>query len=345
MLQTPVQAADSALQSTEKSSSATTGGNERNQHLKRGLAPMLTWIDADSDPKAVLLCVHGLGLYNGSFEHFGKQMAPLGYATYAVDVRGFGSWQQSNGNRDVDFEDCLKDVHDTLRVIRRVHPDIPIFILGESMGGAIALRITSRYPELVDGLISAVPSGDRLRQRKTELKVALRLLKGAANKKFDVGSDVIDQASQGKGGKGQINEELRDKWRRDPLARLELSPNELIQFQHFMNENHDSAKLIKNRPVLMVQGLDDNLVKAEGTLDLWHELPTDDKEIQLIPQARHLIFEESEFNDQALNEKVKAIVTRWLDTHINKARKAVSPSSATQTRLEGSGGYNAPPNK
>jgi acylglycerol lipase len=274
----------------------------------RGLAPCLTWVSQDVDPKAALLCVHGLGLHNGAYEHFGKRMADLGIATYAVDVRGFGSWQKAQGRGDVDFDDCLTDVADTLKVIHKVHPQLPVFLLGESMGGAIALRVTSKYPDLVDGLISCVPSGDRFKQRRTELKVALQTLKGF-NKKFDVGTSVIEQAGQG-------NQALKDSWANDPLARLKLSPKELIQFQRFMNENHESARTITHQPVLMVQGIADKLVKPEGTMELFKELSTKDKEIQLINQASHLIFEESQFNDQALNDKVTAIVHNWMTSHI-----------------------------
>lgn len=293
-------------------SAGKTAGMPMSPRLKasksRGLAPCLTWVNQDSEPKAALLCVHGLGLHNGSYEHFGKRMAALGFATYAVDVRGFGSWQKAQGRSDVDFEDCLNDVSDTLKVIHRVHPGLPVFLLGESMGGAIALRVTSKYPELVDGLISCVPSGDRFKQRRTELKVALHMLEGF-NKKFDVGTAVIEQA-------GHNNQALKDSWAADPLARLKLSPKELIQFQRFMNENHESARTITHQPVLMVQGIADKLVKPEGTMELFKELPTKDKEIQLIKQASHLIFEESQFNDQALNDKVTAMVDNWMTGHI-----------------------------
>jgi alpha-beta hydrolase superfamily lysophospholipase len=92
-----------------------------------------------------------------------------------------------------------------------------------------------------------------------------------------------------------------------------------------MNENHDSARQITRSPVLMVQGWEDNLVKWEGTLELWKEVATDDKQIELVPAAKHLIFEESQFNDQALNEKMDKMVLRWMEDHIKK------PANATKT--------------
>ena len=296
------------------SAAETSTSESRKASSARSGPPMLTWAP-EGKPKAVVLCVHGLGLHNGTYETFGKRLAGVGVATYALDVRGFGSWQNKNGQGDVDFNDCLEDVRRTLKVLHRIHPDTPVFILGESMGGAIALRATAMYPDLLQGLISCVPSGDRFHQKRTDLKVALQYLKGA-NKKFDVGTQVIAQATGTKDDPKDVNCALQESWKNDPLAKLSLSPNELIQFQRFMNENHDSTKLIKDKPVLMFQGEDDNLVKAQGTLELWNELPTKDKQIEFIAGAKHLIFEESQFNDQALNDKVLLMVDRWIGDHI-----------------------------
>jgi alpha-beta hydrolase superfamily lysophospholipase len=299
------------------------GADKHTKH--RGMAPTMAWVDADVEPRAVLLCIHGLGLHNSSYKAFGERMAKQGIATYAVDVRGFGSWQRKAGHEDVNFDECLDDVRDTLKVIRRAHSGLPVFLLGESMGGAIALRATERYPQLVDGLISCVPSGDRFGQAKTDLTVAIRLLQGA-NKKFDIGSHVVKQAS--KSQSGEVNAELQTNWLENQLNRKELSPKELIQFQRFMNENHESAKKITDKPVLIVQGWDDNLVKAQGTLTLWEELGTNDKDFLALWGAKHLIFEESQFNDPALNAKADRMVVRWMDDHIKKPLNADKQKAA-----------------
>jgi alpha-beta hydrolase superfamily lysophospholipase len=299
----------------------------QNAPADRGTPPTMAWVDAEREPRAVLLCVHGLGLHNNSYEAFGKRMAQKGVATYAVDVRGFGSFMNKSTENTVDFESCLEhDIKPTLKVIHRAHPGLPVFLLGESMGGAIALRATEKYPDLVDGLISCVPSGDRFGQAKTDLKVAIHLLKpGGGNKKFDIGSSVVKAASTGAGG---VNSGLAQDWLEQKLNRKELSPNELMQFQKFMNDNHESAKKICTKPVLVVQGWDDNLVKATGTLKLWEELGTQDKDFVPIWGATHLIFEESQFNDPAVNDKADKVVIRWMLDHIKKPSAAEKQQAA-----------------
>ena len=176
------------------------------------------------------------------------------------------------------------------------------------MGGAIALHATALYPQLIDGCISSVPAGERFKQKRSSLNVALHLLDGA-NKPFSVGKGVVEQATE--------KEDLRQAWENDPMARMKLSPNEkLIAFQHFMNENHDLAPSIKDKPVLLVQGCKDKLVKPEGTVELFNELGTPDKKIELVENAEHLIFEENQFNDAAIEA-----LSNWLDAHVGSGAK------------------------
>jgi acylglycerol lipase len=266
-----------------------------------GAVPCISWVNPLVTPRLALLCVHGLGLYSGSYQAFGTQMARRGVATYAIDVRGFGSWMKSQGHSQVDMKACLTDVKSALEAIRQAHPGLPVFLLGESMGGAIALRVASLYPDLVEGVISSVPAGERFQQKKTDLKVAFEFLKGR-HKQFDVGTKLVAQATQ--------DQKLRDDWSSNPLDRMDLSPNELIQFQKFMNENHDAAKNITDDPVLFVQGTQDKLVKPEGTWELFNELTTPDKYFFAVP-SEHLIFEEGQ--DKAADlARLTTMASNWM---------------------------------
>src|SRR5271154_3463773 len=94
--------------------------------------PLEAWRDATSTPWAVLLCIHGLGLYARSFADFGKQMSTLGVPTYAIDVRGFGSWKNTEETSHLDFKATFDDIRNALLAIKRAHPGIPVILLGES---------------------------------------------------------------------------------------------------------------------------------------------------------------------------------------------------------------------
>ncbi len=132
--------------------------------------PYRAWLPTGARSKAILLCVHGLGFSSSSYEPFGKKLSSLGYATYAVDVRGFGSWLKKEGHETVDFDSCLQDVEQALKSLHKAYPGEPVFLVGESMGGAIALSSAARYPDLVQGLVSAVPSRDRFHKTSNSSK-------------------------------------------------------------------------------------------------------------------------------------------------------------------------------
>jgi alpha-beta hydrolase superfamily lysophospholipase len=262
-------------------------------------------------PTMVILCVHGLGLNSASFEQFGKQMSSVGIATFAVDVRGFGSWMKLEGKEKVDFEACLTDVEKALKLLRTAYPKVPLFLLGESMGGAIALRITADHPELIDGLISAVPSGDRFHNTRNELQIAMRMVTGRMNKPMEVGSRIINQATD--------DPAVQERWKDDPLNRMNLTPKE-----HFMNENHDSAKSISHSPVLILAGFKDKLVKPQGTIELFNELSTPDKMLMIVGNGEHLIFEENQMTDQ-----VSAVLRGWLNSHMHLGVLKTGPTKSS----------------
>ena len=296
-----------------------------NNSVDSDSAPCLSWISTPMKPKCLLLCLHGLGLYSGSYTNFGKHLSRLGISVYAIDVRGFGSWMKNGGHDQVDFDGCLNDVKTTLLAIRAANPGVPMFLLGESMGGAIALRAASMYPDLISGLVSAVPSGDRFKQKKTDLKVAMQFLKGA-NKQFDVGSSIVDQAT--------ANPKLRKDWADNPLDRMNLSPKELIQFQKFMNDNHDSAKKITTVPVLMVEGNNDKLVKPEGTWELFNDIECEQKSFLAVP-SEHLIFEEQQDKERIFDRRINSVTAAWLLCHMEDPVEKRAATEIHNSNLSG----------
>jgi len=271
--------------------------------------PCRAWVPKNVQPKVVLLCVHGLGLNSGSFEDFGRQMQGQGIGTFAVDVRGFGTWINLKGKEKCDFASCISDVVQALNVLHTAYPDKPIFILGESMGGAIALHVAAEHQDMISGLISSVPSGDRFHKMKNKLSVALHLATLRANRPIDVGAKVIEEATD--------DPAMRAKWKDDPFDRLKLSSKELMQFQRFMSENNQMAKRIDKIPVLYLVGLNDKLVKPEGTVELYNETATADKKLATIKNSEHLIFELHK-----ISPELRGVIVNWLLTHAQKRSQA-----------------------
>jgi acylglycerol lipase len=259
--------------------------------------PTISWVDESVPIKGYLLCVHGLGLHKGTYAQFGERMAKLGWGVFACDVRGFGSFKELGMATTVDFPGCLEDVSSALDMVRAQAKGKPVFIVGESMGGAIALRVASQHPDKIDGLISSVPGGARHGQAGDSLKVGLHLL-GGAHKEMDVRKIVVDKST--------TDPKLKEEWLSDHLARFNISPVELIKFQNFMAENGSAAKKISAKtPVLFLCGEKDRLVKTGSNIALENQIP----HATLIEVAgkEHLLLEEGQFDDSLI-----AVLTQWL---------------------------------
>lgn len=266
--------------------------------------PIIVWRQKGAqEPVAAIICIHGLGLENRAFTNTARKLTERGYLVVALDVRGFGAWCQTRGEEDLDYDQCLTDISDLVGMVKERHPQTPVFILGESMGGAIALRAAAQLSSQISGIISSVPSAERYQQRRMSLQTAMHFIVDP-NKPFDVGSYVADRATS--------EADMRQKWTNDPKARLDLSPTELIKFDAFMRATKRRACEIKHVPVFMLQGLKDRLVKPKGTFELFEAVSSDDKSILVQGLSEHLMFE-SPNPDQTIIDAVDSWVRQRAD--------------------------------
>ncbi len=265
--------------------------------------PLIFWQPADDKTaKAVILCIHALGLENRDFETFASAMTARNFLVYAMDVRGFGAWQSEFGRETISFDRTLSDIQFVIKLIKERHPKLPVFLLGESMGGALALRAASEFGGDMAGVISSVPSAERYGEAGMSFRVAAHLLRHP-NRPFDIGTKLAAQATS--------NPELITLWKKDPLAKEKLSPIELIKLDRFMITTQQKCNLIKSTPVLVVQGLADRLVKPQGTYEMFDNISSPDRAMIILGNAEHLIFETPDQSTVLLDG-----LTAWLKNHI-----------------------------
>jgi alpha-beta hydrolase superfamily lysophospholipase len=264
--------------------------------------PIIEWPCETGDPKAILLCVHGLGLENRAFGSFAANMVKRGFGVYAMDVRGFGAWQSEYGTQRVNFPRTMNDVTAVIRLIKYRQPGVPVFLVGESMGGAIVLNAASRFGEDMTGAIASVPSNERKGGLRMSIETALHLVRNP-KQPFDIGAQVVEQAT--------AKSDLRELWMNDPKAKMELTPVELIKFDKFMKETEKRCAEIHKTPTVVVQGMADKLVKPQGTYDMFDTIASADKTMIIVGNAEHLIFETTK-QSQVLMDGLSA----WIDNHL-----------------------------
>lgn len=105
----------------------------------------------------IVLVSHGLGEHSGRYRNVVDALLPDGWAVYGVDHRGHGL---SGGRRAhvEDYDDFLADFDAFRRVVVASHPDVPVFVLGHSMGGQIALAYALDHQAELSGLVLSAPA-------------------------------------------------------------------------------------------------------------------------------------------------------------------------------------------
>jgi acylglycerol lipase len=109
-----------------------------------------SWLP-DAPARAALIIVHGLGEHSDRYEHVAQALTGDGIAVYACDHRGHG---RSQGPRAVvDVADVVADVDQLVVLAAGEQPDTPVFMLGHSLGGMIAVRYALDHQARLSGLV------------------------------------------------------------------------------------------------------------------------------------------------------------------------------------------------
>ncbi len=120
--------------------------------------PLRRWLP-DGTPRAVVLALHGFNDYSNAFADSGATFAASGVAVFAYDQRGFGA-APARG-RWAGSDRLVDDALTATRLLRERYPGVPLYLLGESMGGAVAILASTRMDPsqaAPDGVILLAPA-------------------------------------------------------------------------------------------------------------------------------------------------------------------------------------------
>jgi alpha-beta hydrolase superfamily lysophospholipase len=109
-------------------------------------------------PKATIVALHGFNDRKAAFNELGTWLAARGYRLVAYDQAGYGARQDRGIWAGTD--QLVRDLIYRVRVEKSGAPEVPVWVLGESMGGAVALVAAAKEPEQLDvaGLILSAPA-------------------------------------------------------------------------------------------------------------------------------------------------------------------------------------------
>lgn len=159
-----------SLEATDPAATLFTGRFQASDHAA---VPYRLWPAAQ--PIAAVLLLHGAFDYSGAFDDIGPNFAARGITAIAYDQRGFGATRSRRhwcGRKRM-----VQDVVDAVSYIRMRFGGLPLFIVGESMGAAIAVHAVAGAPNLgISGLVLAAPGAIAGGLRRVFVSLLVRLV-------------------------------------------------------------------------------------------------------------------------------------------------------------------------
>lgn len=136
-----------------------------------GLEIFHRWWHPEGSARGVVIVIHGLGEHSGRYEHVAAALVDAGFAVHALDHRGHG---RSAGKRTYvkSYDEFMHDLSQYRSLVVAEHPDVPLILLGHSMGGNLAMGHALREPDGIAGLALSGPAlkvGDDLSPAKVRV--------------------------------------------------------------------------------------------------------------------------------------------------------------------------------
>lgn len=246
-------------------------------------------------PMAVIAVVHGIAEHGGRYAWLAQRANARGIGLATVDLRGHG---QSPGERSYveRFDDYLLDVDALWARAQELAAGGPLFLMGHSMGGAIALRwVRQRRPAMAGLILSSAAlkiGGDVPRLLIALAPLLSRWLPHMRGTRLDPSLISRDPA--------QVAAYVDD-----PLVSLAAPPARTgAELLAVMEANRGAAPGL-TLPVYLFHGDADRLTDPDGSREIHAAWGGADKTLRIWPGSRHETLNDLE------REAVAAALLDW----------------------------------
>ncbi len=245
--------------------------------------PYRTWLPAESGqnaaPWAVVLALHGMNDSRDAWEVPAPAFTSAGVALFAPDQRGFG--EAPGRGHWAGTPTMVDDAATMARALRSRFPTARLFLMGESMGGAVLMQLaTVAEAPPVDGYILVAPAV----WGRAEMNIFLRTTLWLADQ-------VVPRMSFGAGPirvRASDNIQALIRLSTDPLTLHETRVDALKGLVDLMDAALAAAPAFKP-PSLFLYGGKDELVPARATAATWRGLDATDTRTAYYPGGYHLL--------------------------------------------------------
>ena len=257
------------------------------------------------NPFAIIVGVHGMSDYSNAFAMPAPWWAQHGISTYAYDQRGFGRSPQTGIWPGDDI--LRRDLADFVEVIKGRYPALPVYVLGESMGGAVVMTaLASGNPPRADGVILVAPAVWSQKTMPFSYRVAL----------WTVSHTFRWMSLSGQGLKivPSDNVPMLLAIGRDPLFQKRARADAIYGLVSLMDEAYESPSRLTNSPLLMMYGGNDQIIPKRPTEQVISRLGPN-ATVKFYPKGYHMLLRDLDGG------------TRWSDIAVWIAQQAKTRST------------------
>lgn len=262
-----------------------------------GLTLNFHYQDPIVQPTFTLALVHGLGEHIGRYRWFAEQVLTEGGSFAGFDLRGHGLSDGERGHTP-SWQQYLDDLDRFLE--RATTAGRPLFLMGHSLGGGLALRYALERRRRLNGVIAASPLLRLAFQPpKWKLSLARSLVKIKPDFSLDRGVKVETLSRDPR---------VQNEYRMDPLNHERVSAATTLGF--FANGEWCLQHATEmDTPCLMLHGQSDEVTDWQAS-DEFARRAGEIAASHFYPQCYHELVNEPE------REQVVADLMQWIQSHL-----------------------------
>lgn len=244
---------------------------------------MWKW-ETEGEAKAVIVIVHGASEHHGRYGWLIEMWRSSGYHVIMGDLPGQGLTSRSRRGHIDSFDEYIFEVKDWVQTAYQF--ELPIFLIGHSMGGLVSIRLLQEERLNLAGVVLSSPC---LGLTHTPSKL-LDILSHGLNiiypsLRIDSGL-TVDMATR--------NLEVREIDSNDTLYVTKMSVRWYRELVAAMKQAYEKSTDIQDIPMLVMQAGDDKVVNKQSVKDWFNHAPLSEKRFKEWPEFYHEIFNEPE---------------------------------------------------
>ncbi|CAK9150698.1 unnamed protein product [Ilex paraguariensis] len=268
-----------------------------------------SWLPETRPPKAVICFCHGYGdTCSFFFEGIARKLASSGYGIFAMDYPGYGLSEGLHGYTP-SFDQLVDDVIEHYSKVKEIPEfcSLPSFLFGQSMGGAVALKVHLKHPDAWNGAILVAPMckiADVMVPPWLVTQILIGIAKIFPKQKLVPQKDIAEAA-------------FRDPKKRELTAynviAYKQKPRlgtavELLRTTQEIEHELENVSL----PLLILHGKADIVTDPSVSKALYEKASNSDKKLNLYDNAYHSLLD-GEPDEMILT--VFGDIISWLDEH------------------------------